>query len=286
MRFPRYCPVLILFCAIVAHAQPGRNMSTDQRVLAGTEWRLVSIGPAGGEANLVAGTTVTLKFGEDGRASGSTGCNNYNGTYQVRGDTISFGRLVSTRRACLDQNANQQEQRFLSALESANRFRLSSNRLTILSDRSRTVLNFANDQASEPDNGPSPDDRSDPVATLSSYYAAINGRDFRRAYRYWESPPSSYEQFERGFADTERVRLLIEPPPRLEGAAGSSFAEISTVVVATTRSGNERVFAGCYTLRKSNVRDMGWQIYRGNVSVVSSNARVSRLLAQGCRNSR
>jgi hypothetical protein len=203
----------------------------------------------------------------------------------VRGDTIAFGRLISTRRACLDQNANQQEQRFLSALESANRFRLSSNRLTILSDRSRTVLNFANDQDSEPDNGP-PDDRSDPVATLSSYYNAINSRDFRRAYAFWESPPSSYEQFERGFADTDRVRLLIEPPPRLEGAAGSSFAEISTVVVATTRTGNERVFAGCYTLRKSNVRDMGWQIYRADVSVVSSSARVARILAQGCHNSR
>jgi hypothetical protein len=146
------------------------------------------------------------------------------------------------------------------------------------------VLNFTNDQSSEPDNGSS-DDRSDPVVTLSSYYNAINSRDFRRAYRYWESPPSSYEQFERGFADTDRVRLLIEPPPRLEGAAGSSFAEISTVIVATTRSGNERVFAGCYTLRKSNVRDRGWQIYRAEVSAVPSTAKVSRMLAQGCRNS-
>ena len=277
--------VLILCVFFVIQAQTGRNMSTDQRVLAGTDWRLVSLGPAGGEVGLVAGTTVTLKFGEDGRASGSTGCNSYGGTYQVRGATISFGRLVSTRRACLDQNANQQEQRFLAALESANRFRLSSNRLTILSDRSRTVLNFTNDQASEPDNGPR-DDRSDPVVTLSSYYDAINSRDFRRAYRLWETPPSSYERFESGFADTDRVRLLIEPPPRLEGAAGSSFAEISTIIVATTRSGNERVFAGCYTLRKSNVRDMGWQIYRADISVVPSSARVSRMLEQGCRNSR
>jgi heat shock protein HslJ len=276
--------VLILCIFFVAQAQPGRNMSTDQRVLAGTDWRLVSLGPAGGETNLVAGTTVTLKFSEDGRASGSTGCNSYSGTYQVRGDAISFGRMISTKRACLDQNANQQEQRFLSALELASRFRLSANRLTILSDRGRTVLNFVNDQSSQPENE-AQDDRSDPIATLSSYYNAINSRDFRRAFRYWESPPSSYEQFERGFADTDRVRLLIEPPPRLEGAAGSSFAEIPTIIVATTRSGNERVFAGCYTLRKSNVRDMGWQIYRGEVLSVPSSARVSRLLAQSCRNS-
>ncbi|HJY27188.1 MAG TPA: hypothetical protein VJ306_04065, partial [Pyrinomonadaceae bacterium] len=60
----------------------------------------------------------------------------------------------------------------------------------------------------------------------------------------------------------------------------------STIVVATTRGGNDRVFAGCYTLRRSNVRDRGWQIYRADVSVVPSSARVSRLLAQGCRNTR
>ena len=275
--------VLILSVFLVANAQTGRNLSTDQRALAGTEWHLVSLGPAGSEASLVAGTTVTLKFGEDGRASGSTGCNAYSGTCQVRGDTISFGRLISTRRACLDQNANQQEQRFISALESANRFRLASNRLTILSDRGRIILNFAKDQASEPNN--EQDDRSDPIGTLWSYYDAINSKDFRRAYRYWESNPSSYEQFERGFADTDRVRLLVEPPPHLEGAAGSSFAEISTVIIATTRSGGERVFAGCYTLRKSNVQDMGWKIYRGEISAVPQGARGSRMFGQGCRNS-
>jgi heat shock protein HslJ len=275
--------VLLLITAPVSiQAQTSRNLSTDQRVLTGTEWRLVSLGPAGGEADVVPGTTVTIKFGEDGRVGGSTGCNSYGGTYEVRGDTISFGRLVSTRRACLDQNANQQEQRFLSALEAANRFRLSSNRLTILSDRGRTVLNFVSTSASDPDDGPR-DDRDDPVATLEAYYSAINSRDYRRAYRYWETPLSSYEQFVRGFADTDRVRLLVEPPARVEGAAGSLYVEIPTIIVSTTRSGSERVFAGCYVMRRSNVRDTRWQIYRADVSSFPSNVRISRLLSQRCR---
>jgi heat shock protein HslJ len=284
MRFPRYAPLLVVLsgAVLMVQAQTGRNLATDQRVLTGTEWRLVSLGPAGAETDVIAGTTVTLNFGEDGRASGSTGCNSYSGTYQVRGDNLSFGRLVSTRRACLDQNANQQEQRFLSALESANRFRLSTDRLTILSDRGRSVLNFVNSSAPEPDDGPR-DERNDPVATLAAYYDAINSRDYRRAYRFWESP-SSFEQFARGFADTDRVRLLVEPPARLEGAAGSAFAEIPTIVVATTRAGSERVFAGCYVLRRSNVRDNGWRIYRAGISPVAASARVSRLLVQSCRN--
>lgn len=274
--------VVLLCAALVVQAQPGRNLATDQRVLTGMEWRLVSLGPAGGETDLVAGTTVTLRFGEDGRASGSTGCNSYSGTYQVRGDNLSFGRLASTRRACLDQNANQQEQRFLSALESANRFRLSENRLTILSDRGRTVLNFVNASAPDPDDGPQ-DNRGDPLTTLAAYYEAINARDYRRAYRFWQNPTTSFEQFARGFADTERVRFLVEPPPRLEGAAGSAYAEIPTIVISTMRVGSERVFAGCYVLRRSNVRDNGWQIYRADISSVPPNARVSRLLARGCR---
>ena len=284
MRFPRYM-LAVLAVAILcagATAQTGRVMSTDQRVLAGTDWRLVSLGTAGAETPVVQGTTVTLVLGEDGRASGSTGCNSYSGTYQVRGDNILFSRLVSTRRACLDQNANQQEQRFLSALEAANRFRLSSNRLTIVSDRGRSVLNFVNN-AEQPDDGPR-DDRGDPVTTLTSYFSAINARDYRRAFGFWDTPPSSFEQFARGFADTDRVRLLVEPLARLEGAAGSAYAEIPTIVVATTRSGNDRVFAGCYVLRRSNVQDRGWRIYRADVSQFPSSTRLSRILSQGCRN--
>ena len=281
MRWPLL--LVLLLITVPALAQTSRDLSTDQRVLTGTEWRLVSLGPSGSESDLVAGTTVTLKFGEDGRASGSTGCNSYGGTYEVHGDRITFGRLVSTRRACLDQNANQQEQRFLAALEAANRFRLSSDRLTIFSDRGRNVLNFVSTSASEPPEDRPRDDRNDPVQTLASYFDAINSRDYRRAYRYWETSPSSYEQFVRGFADTNRVRLLIEPRTRLEGAAGSVYAELTTILVATMRGGNERVFAGCYVLRRSNVRDRGWLIYRADVSTSPANARISRLLSQGCR---
>ena len=271
--------MILMTLANVVHAQT--TMSTDQRVLIGPEWRLVSFGPTGSEATVVAGTKVTLTFAEDRRASGSTGCNSYSGTYQVRGDNISFSRLVSTRRACLDQNANQQEQRFLSTLEAANRFRLANNRLTILSDRSRSSLNFVH--IPEPEGNPR-DAGNDPLSTLASYYSAVNERDYRRAYGFWDSPPQSFEQFARGFADTDRVRLLVNPAARVEGAAGSVFAEIQTVVVATTRSGAERVFAGCYVMRRSNVQDRGWQIYRADVSQVPSSTRLSRILSQGCRN--
>ena len=128
-------------------------------------------------------------------------------------------------------------------------------------------------------------DHNDPLEMLVSYYDAINTRDYRRAYGLWESPQTSYERFVAGFADTDRVRLLVEPPGRSEGAAGSVYAEFTAVVVATTRAGNERVFAGCYTLRKSNVRESSWRIYRADISTMPAGAQLSRMLSRGCRNS-
>jgi hypothetical protein len=144
------------------------------------------------------------------------------------------------------------------------------------------VLNFVNTSPSEPD-APPADDRTDPIGTLAAYFNAINAKDYRTAYRFWESPPSSYEQFARGFADTDRVRLLVEPQVRVEGAAGSSYVDITTIIVSTTRGGNERVFAGCYAMRRSNLQDRGWLIYRADVSRFPSSARISRLLSPRCR---
>jgi hypothetical protein len=78
--------------------------------------------------------------------------------------------------------------------------------------------------------------------------------------------------------------LLVDPVTKVEGAAGSVYADIPTIVVATTRGGSERLFAGCYVMRRSNVQDRGWQIYRGDISPVPSSSRLSRILSQGCRN--
>ena len=126
--------------------------------------------------------------------------------------------------------------------------------------------------------------RDDPLATLGSYYNAINARDYRGAYGFWDSPSQSYEQFARGFAGTDRVRLLVDPSTSIEGAAGSVYAEVPAIVVATTRNGNERVFAGCYVMRRSNVQDRGWRIYRGDLSSIPPSTRLSRILSRGCRN--
>jgi heat shock protein HslJ len=270
--------LLVAITPIAVNAQ----VSLTNSQLSGSEWRLTSFGPLGRETAVVQGTTVTLNFSSDGNASGSTGCNSYRGTFRVQGSGIAFSRLVSTRRACIDPRANQQEQRYLAALESANRFRLAGDRLTLYANRGRDLINFVRDAPSS-DGEERYEDLSNPVGLMASFYNAINMRDYQRAYRYFETPPGRLDDFSRGYANTEKVTLLVEPPTRIEGAAGSLYAEVPTILIAHQRNGRERIFVGCYVVRKSNVSGGPWKISRSTVSTAPNITNVPALFSQACR---
>jgi heat shock protein HslJ len=64
-----------------------------------------------------AGTRLTLVF-EDGKVSGSGGCNRFHGSFKAEGKALTIHPLATTRRACEDAVMSQ-EQQFLSALQSA-----------------------------------------------------------------------------------------------------------------------------------------------------------------------
>jgi heat shock protein HslJ len=269
---------------------PARTESPGaEKKLADTHWRLASFVAPGGETPVVEGTTVTLKFGADGRAGGSSGCNSYGGEYREQGENLSFSRIISTKRACLEQSANQQEQRYFAALESVGRFQLADTRLTIFHGDGRSALNFVSDAPAK-HAGRRYENLSSPVALLASFYDAVNAGEYERAYRYWETPPGALEEFARGYAETASVRLIVEPPTRVEGAAGSLYTEVPAVLVARQRDGGERFFAGCYVARKSNLRPTDvpkeevWRIYRASLSPVAADAALPKLLAQACGN--
>ena len=288
MRFRSGFLALVLVAAVgdglVNPAQTRKSFSTGDQPLANTEWRLVSFGRLGEERPVIQGTTITTKFSADGRVNGSAGCNSYNGTYRVRGDALTFGRMASTMRACLDSKANQQEQQYFAALDSATRFRLNASRLLIYYDSGNSALNFVSNSPSSQDEA-QPDASAGPTEALKAYYQAINEKHYEKAYGYWKNPTIGLEQFSRGFADTISVRLLVEPVPLIEGAAGSLFAEVPTVVIAQTTGGRERVFAGCYVMRRSNIEEGDrWHIYKASISPVSPARNISSLLRQACQN--
>jgi heat shock protein HslJ len=103
--------------------------------LTGVTWRVTGYNNGrGGVVSVLAQTQLTALFGDDGRISGDTGCNNYMGPYTTAGRTISIGPLASTRRACLSMDANAQEQAFLAALARATVYDITGDRLSLRDD--------------------------------------------------------------------------------------------------------------------------------------------------------
>lgn len=109
--------------------------------LENTQWSLVSFGTPGAEQPLVEGSAITLMLA-GGQTGGSGGCNGYGGTYQVEGNTITFGEITRTLRACADDRVTEQEERYFQALETANEYRIEGNQLQIIYDAGNGLMIF------------------------------------------------------------------------------------------------------------------------------------------------
>ena len=96
-----------------------RQATTD---LPGTAWVLVDLDGA----EPVEGAVPTLEFGDDDTVSGWSGCNSFSGEVAIDGNELSFGPLATTRMACVDPAAAEQETTFLLTLEAAESYTIDS----------------------------------------------------------------------------------------------------------------------------------------------------------------
>lgn len=110
--------------------------------LVDSSWQLATYGAPDAQITVIGATPITLVFGNGGQVSGDGGCNAYSGTYQVADNTLAFGEMVSTLRACVDADVTDQEQEYLQALQSAGRFERTAEVLAIWYDNQASVLNF------------------------------------------------------------------------------------------------------------------------------------------------
>jgi heat shock protein HslJ len=92
----------------------------------GTEWRLQSLN---GQP-VVADVPATLAFPEAGRVSGSAFCNRFFGSVVVDGERPRFDHMGATKMAC-DRDAMNQENRYLTALNQAQRLERQGDSLTL-----------------------------------------------------------------------------------------------------------------------------------------------------------
>jgi len=95
------------------------SFAPQSMVLAGTSWRVTGYNN-GRQAvvSVLADTQLSMSFADDGRVSGSAGCNNFMGTYTLTGSSLRLGPAATTRKLCAVPGVMEQEQQFLKALES------------------------------------------------------------------------------------------------------------------------------------------------------------------------
>lgn len=96
-----------------------------------TYWKLLDVaGQPARVADSIAEPQLLLHPAQK-EAGGSTGCNSFRGAYQLSGDSLRFGPLITTRRACLNPETNQQERWFLNALGDTRTWQVAGDTLTL-----------------------------------------------------------------------------------------------------------------------------------------------------------
>ncbi|HEY4366195.1 MAG TPA: hypothetical protein VGN07_03105 [Steroidobacteraceae bacterium] len=95
------------------------------------------------------------------------------------------------------------------------------------------------------------------VDVINDYYAAINERDYRRAFEHWGqdgvASGKSFEEFVAGFRDTKHVEVVPGTAGRIDPAAGSRYVTIPVAVTAVTVDDQEQRYEGTYDLRQTVV---------------------------------
>jgi len=125
MNLKNWLVAILAVVLLVALAACSGTGPTVEDPLDGTSWVLVGYGLAAP----LPGTQITATF-DDANVGGSSGCNTYGGSYEVKGETISLGNIFWTEMACMDpEGIMQQEQTYLEYLSGVTTFRVSGGQL-------------------------------------------------------------------------------------------------------------------------------------------------------------
>jgi heat shock protein HslJ len=95
------------------------------------EWTLTSYGTTETQSSALADVEATLTFNEDGTLVGTSGCNEFSGTYTVDGNEIAFSEIISTLMLC-DTPLMGQEEAMYQMLSELTAYRIEANTLSIV----------------------------------------------------------------------------------------------------------------------------------------------------------
>ncbi|MGE5828183.1 MAG: META domain-containing protein, partial [Micromonosporaceae bacterium] len=91
---------LMLASGPVELTMKDRRTVDPDRSLAGPRWRVESIIAGDAVSSTPQEAEAHLTFTSDGQVDGSTGCNEFHGSYQAAGGMITFSKVGMTKKAC------------------------------------------------------------------------------------------------------------------------------------------------------------------------------------------
>jgi len=136
----------IIVCTAIAAAACSRHegVSTpggSAALVTNREWTLVTLRD---QPIKVTGRSLTLHFDPaENRASGYSACNQFSASYTMTQDSLRFGPIISTKRACADQSRNKLEQEFLSTLAQVRAYQPTDSLLDLTAE-GKTLALFKN----------------------------------------------------------------------------------------------------------------------------------------------
>lgn len=122
--------------------------------LEGTQWQLSGLAD-GNDAVVHMAIDEAIYFQiEDDMVSGNSGCNSFSGNITLDGDSLSFGELALTKRACTNDDAMTRENEFLAMLAQVSSYQITRQSLSLYDSNgeflaSLTVGEEPNDMTSE-----------------------------------------------------------------------------------------------------------------------------------------
>lgn len=151
MRFLAFLLVLTIIpclaaCAQIESGDAAANIvaesveedSSPDVTLTNTYWKLVELNGAPVEPGEGKDLHMILK-GQD-QVGGYSGCNQFMGSVTLSGDGLSFGPIAGTRRMC--EGSMDQESTFLQSLETAHRYAITGEDLTIENANGEITMRF------------------------------------------------------------------------------------------------------------------------------------------------
>ncbi len=119
---------LLMAVAILFHSCSNTKNVNIMNLLTGKSFDVESIvGNALDAADFMKGLP-SFNFGTDGKLTGSSGCNNFNGSFKVDGKALTIDPGAMTRMAC----PGTSESDFLAAVKQVNGMKTSGNKIKLL----------------------------------------------------------------------------------------------------------------------------------------------------------